>query len=389
MKEQWRKDLRQKLADYQKPAPVLSWADIEQVAAVQRSGAVMTPLKRKWVAVAAAVLLAVGGFYLAFQQKEDVMGLQVKHLVKTEETIKEESHTSPDVSLEVLTPQKISKVLSSAAETKPIIEKGENEQKEVEQVEEDTIVKDGRQEPTIPVISPTKMGDGQSQSVQTVMPRENRLTAKVYLSNTMAGNTGSSSVGGTYVNSMPSSDPVNVGSTIPQSTSYREEIHHRQPIRLGVSLHYRLNDRWGIESGLSYTRLLSDITIKSATQTTHTEQKLSYIGIPVNVTYRLWNNCHFSCYLSAGVMAEMMITGSRTSEGKEENLKNQPLQFSINGAAGAEYQLGNVLGFFVEPGLSYHFKNSGDIPTFYQENPLGFNLNLGIRFYLNRHNTAR
>ena len=88
-------------------------------------------------------------------------------------------------------------------------------------------------------------------------------------------------------------------------------------------------------------------------------------------------------------MAEKMITGSRTSEGKEEGIKNQPLQFSINGAAGAEYQLGNVLGFFVEPGLSYHFKNDGDIPTFYQEKPLGFNLNLGIRFYLNRHNTVR
>jgi outer membrane protein W len=238
-------------------------------------------------------------------------------------------------------------------------------------------------------MSPAHIGNDGYQGVKTVMPRENRLTAKVYLSNTMAGNTGSSSVGGTYVNSMPSSDPVNVGSTIPQSTSYREEIHHRQPIRLGVSLHYRLNDRWGIESGLSYTRLLSDITIKSATQTTHIEQKLSYIGLPVNITYRLWNNRRFSCYLSAGVMAEMMITGSRTSEGKEENIKNQPLQFSINGAAGAEYQLGNVLGLFAEPGLSYHFKNSSDIPTFYQENPLGFNLNLGIRFYLNRHNTAR
>lgn len=387
MKEQWRKDMRQKLADYQKPAPVLSWTDIEQVAATHQAGAKIFPLGRKWVAVAAAVILAVGGFYLAFQQKEDVMGLQVKHLVKTEETVKKGSHTSPDVSSEVLIPQKTSKAILSAEEMKPVMEKEENRQ---EEIGEDTISKDIRQDPTVPVFSPNKMeNEHYYQDQEPLTKKNNRLTAKVYLSNTMAGNTGSSSVGGTYVNSMPFSDPVNVGSTIPQSTSYREEIHHRQPIRLGVSLHYPLSDRWGIESGLSYTRLLSDITIKSATQTTHIEQKLSYIGLPVNVTYRLWNNRHFSCYLSAGVMAEMMIKGSRTSEGKEENIKNQPLQFSINGAAGAEYQLGNVLGFFVEPGLSYHFKNSGDIPTFYQENPLGFNLNLGIRFYLNRHNTAR
>ena len=387
MKEQWRKDMRQKLADYQKPAPVLSWTDIEQVAAVQRSGAVMTPIRRKWVAVAAAVIFAVGGFYLAFHQKEDMIGVQDQHLLKAEETVKKGSHTSPDVSSEVLIPQKTSKAILSAEEMKPVMEKEENRQ---EEIGEDTISKDIRQDPTVPVFSPNNMENGHYyQDQEPLTKKNNRLTAKVYLSNTMAGNTGSSSVGGTYVNSMPSSDPVNVGSTIPQSTSYREEIHHRQPIRLGVSLHYRFNDRWGIESGLSYTRLLSDITTKSATQTTHIEQKLSYIGIPVNVTYRLWNNHRFSCYLSAGVMAEMMITGNRTSEGKEENIKNQPLQFSINGAAGAEYRLVDVLGLFAEPGLSYHFKNSGDIPTFYQEKPLGFNLNLGIRFYLNRHNTAR
>lgn len=387
MKEQWRKDIRQKLADYQKPAPVLSWADIEQVAAAHRSGAEMTPIKRKWVAVAAAVMLAVGGFYLAFQQKEDVMGLQVKHLVKTEEAVKRGNHTAPDVSSEVPIPQKTSKAILSAEEIKPVMEKEENEQ---EEIGEDNISKDARQNPTVPVFSPSKTENEHYYQDQEPLTKKNyRLTAKVYLSNTIAGNTGSSSVRGTYVNSMPSSDPINGGSTIPQSTSYHEEIHHRQPIRLGVSLHYPLNDRWGIESGLSYTRLLSDITCKYATQTIHIEQKLTYIGIPVNVTCHLWNNRRFSCYLSAGVMAEKMITGSRTSEGKEEGIKNQPLQFSINGAAGAEYRLVDVLGLFAEPGLSYHFKNDGDIPTFYQEKPLGFNLNLGIRFYLNRHNTVR
>lgn len=387
MKEQWRKDIRQKLADYQKPAPVLSWADIEKVAAVQRSGAEMFPLRRKWVAVAAVVLLAVGGFYLAFQQKEGMTGLQERQIVKAQETVREESHTSPDVSSEVLIPQKTSEVILLAEEVKPVMEKEENEQ---EEIGEDNISKDARQNPTVPVFSPSKTENEHYYQDQEPLTKKNyRLTAKVYLSNTIAGNTGSSSVRGTYVNSMPSSDPINGGSTIPQSTSYHEEIHHRQPIRLGVSLHYRLNDRWGIESGLSYTRLLSDITCKYATQTIHIEQKLSYIGIPVNVTCHLWNNRRFSCYLSAGVMAEKMITGSRTSEGKEEGIKNQPLQFSINGAAGAEYRLVDVLGLFAEPGLSYHFKNDGDIPTFYQEKPLGFNLNLGIRFYLNRHNTVR
>ena len=36
MKEQWRKELQDKMADYQQPAPLLSWDELEQVVAAQQ-----------------------------------------------------------------------------------------------------------------------------------------------------------------------------------------------------------------------------------------------------------------------------------------------------------------------------------------------------------------
>ena len=38
------------------------------------------------------------------------------------------------------------------------------------------------------------------------------------------------------------------------------------------------------------------------------------------------------------------------------------------------------MSLFVEPDIGYYFDNHSSIPTFYQEKPLSFNLNLGLRF---------
>ena len=59
MKEQTRKDMQQKLADYRQPAPEISWAELEKaLAANRRSKAV--PIWGKLLATAAAVLLVAG-----------------------------------------------------------------------------------------------------------------------------------------------------------------------------------------------------------------------------------------------------------------------------------------------------------------------------------------
>lgn len=187
---------------------------------------------------------------------------------------------------------------------------------------------------------------------------DNRLTAKVYLSSTMAGRQAES------FNIERNSPILNIEN--PMDTM---RIDHRQPVRFGLSLRYRLDDRWSVESGLSYTCLSSDITTIVADKTTVTEQRLNYIGLPLNISYDLWKNRRFGLYVSAGGMIE-------------KSLDTSPWQFSLNGAAGAEYKLTDFFSLYAEPGLGYYFKDGSSIPSIYQDHPLNFNLSFGLRFNL-------
>ena len=186
---------------------------------------------------------------------------------------------------------------------------------------------------------------------------DNRLTAKVYMSRSMAG-------------SQTGLFRTQDGHYIPyNSEDSLNSIHHHQPIRFGLSLRYRLDDRWSIESGLSYTRLSSDITTTVNDVTTVTEQRLNYIGLPLNISYELWGSRRFDLYVSAGGTIEKCLDAS-------------PWQFSLNGATGVEYKLSNSFSLYAEPGLGYYFKDGSSTPTIYKDHPLNFNLNFGIRFNL-------
>ena len=161
-----------------------------------------------------------------------------------------------------------------------------------------------------------------------------------------------------------------------------ETTHHHQPVRFGISLRYRLNNRWSIESGLTYTRLAADFTKTVDDKSVTTEQHLNYIGIPVTASYLLWGSRYVNIYLSAGAMVEKMVSGSRTSAGVTNSVSIHPLQFSVNGAAGAEFRFTPQLSLYAEPGLGYWFDNGSDVPTYYQDKPLSFSLSLGLRLNL-------
>ena len=189
---------------------------------------------------------------------------------------------------------------------------------------------------------------------------DNRLTAQVYMSSTMKESwTESFSMFGNYY--VPD-DSVHISQT-------KQYVHHHQPVRFGLSLRYRLDNRRSVESGLTYTRLSSDITTKEKGVTTMKEQRLNYIGLPLNVSYDLWKSRHFSLYVTAGGTIEKCLDTSSW-------------QFSLNGAAGAEYKLTDVFSLYAEPGLGYYFNDGSTTPTIYQDRPLNFNLSVGLRFNL-------
>lgn len=169
------------------------------------------------------------------------------------------------------------------------------------------------------------------------------------------------------------------------------DYSHHLPIRVGLTLKYDFNSRFAIESGLSYTYLGSDI------KSNHTsgEQSLHYIGIPLNLKYRIASWRSFDLYASAGVLAEKCVSAKysisrhvdgRIVETKTEQLDDKPFQFSLNAGAGIQWNISPAVGLYAEPGVSYYFDDNTQIKTIYKERPLEFNLNFGLRFTLGSKN---
>lgn len=170
-------------------------------------------------------------------------------------------------------------------------------------------------------------------------------------------------------------------------------INHRQPIREGISFIYQLNDRIGLESGLTYTLLLSDIKKGSENHYYTGRQSLHYIGIPLQVKYRAFSWKQLDLYTSAGVLMENRISGkiekkyvinNKINETEREDISSKPFQLSANIGVGLHYRLVSIVGIYAEPGLSYYFDDNSDVRTIYKEKPFNFNFNLGLRFTLGK-----
>jgi hypothetical protein len=168
-------------------------------------------------------------------------------------------------------------------------------------------------------------------------------------------------------------------------------IKHRLPLRAGVSFSYELGDRISIESGVTYANLTSDIREGSKNHYFAGKQTIHYIGIPLNLKYRVVSWGGLDLYASAGILAEKSVSGrlktryvldDKPKDAKTESLNVKPLQWSVAVSAGAQYNFAPAVGIYAEPGLGYYFDNGSPVKTIYKDKPLNFNLNLGVRFNL-------
>lgn len=422
MKEQTRKEMQQKLADYRQPAPDISWAELEKALAAHKKEAVV-PMWGKWLSAAAAVLVVAGlGWQLlkTDNHTEDGPVTASNILEQPKET------PSPKVNPEgenlIATDSESDTVLPIRTQTNLIVRKESRHAQKAEESFEDTssaetaessedtekpILQDHQEDGQKPAdkdnqppvhqkgIHPSEPYHGSSSSDPSNLlayNSENRLTAKAYLSNSLSGSNSVSSMTPILHSAKPYglySDVTTINyakALYEQQPTVEEHAEHHQPIRLGLSVRYQLDSRWSVEAGVTYTSLTSDITRTASGNTYKMEQKLTYVGIPVNANYLLWSDRHFNVYASAGGTVEKMVKGKRYNEDhvNTENVSIRPLQFSLNCAAGAEFKLDRMFSIYAEPGLTYHIDNHSKIPTYYQDKPLGFNLNLGLRFNLNK-----
>ena len=178
-----------------------------------------------------------------------------------------------------------------------------------------------------------------------------------------------------------------------QGKSVKTEYKHRLPVRVGLNVAYRLTDRLSVESGVSYTRLSSDMKDGTKNNYSSSSQKLDYIGVPLNVKYRAFGYRRLSVYASAGLLTEKCVSGKTTHEyvisgekkkHEAEDVAAKPWQLSVNAALGAQFDVLSNVGVYVEPGVSYYFDDRSPLSTIYKEKPLNFNLNLGVRYTIGK-----
>lgn len=174
-----------------------------------------------------------------------------------------------------------------------------------------------------------------------------------------------------------------------QGKNIQTKVKHEQPIRIGLNLRYNLNERFSLKGGITYSKLVSHLSSGSDKYRYETDQTLHFIGIPVGINYHFLQSKYLEVYVSGGGMVEKCISGSSITNyifnnqvtfGEKENVKVNPLQWSINTSAGIQYNITSQIGLYTEPGFNYYLKNGSQVHTIYREKPLNFNLEIGLRF---------
>lgn len=172
----------------------------------------------------------------------------------------------------------------------------------------------------------------------------------------------------------------------------QEEYSHKIPVKVGLTARYNITGRLGVETGLTYSVLSSSVKTgnsETGNNWSSGSQTLHYLGLPLNISFDILNSRYVNIYVSGGGMMEKSISGSiKTDEyvdGKfartlTAKVSPKGLQWSVNAAAGIQANILPQLGFFVEPGVSHHFKNGSRVRSIYTDKPTDFSLGFGLRY---------
>lgn len=423
MKTNWQKDIHDRLGSYEKDAPEGLWEGISRELPKLNDGVMLThkPQRtakfRMWrvagVAAAASVALVIGYSFLGNDTKDNIniatnttkhpnmLASNKKPLGNEPTGVCAEQGTHSEDNLLAEQP-----ALASASTEQPTLASAstETDVKEISSKEENkqTEAKPAKREDSY--VLPQNPDNNLLAFNDMTERRGNEDVSSRWSVSTGAmgglGASGTTTAYGDYlVLSCPGGadtkdSPMLDMSSVNRDVETKTEYEHHLPIRIGLSVAYALTDRLSISSGLTYTRLASDIKDASRESKYIGEQRLHYVGIPVNVSYKVASSRWISLYGTAGVLAEKCVSGT-TDEGYVENntmkytntqdISSKPLQMSVNAGVGIQFDFIENVGIYAEPGLSYYFDDGSVLQTIYKEKPLNFNLNVGVRFKLSKY----
>lgn len=427
MKTNWQKDIHDRLGSYEKDAPEGLWEGISRELPKLNDGVMLThkPQRtakfRMWrvagVAAAASVALVIGYNFLGNDSKDNIniatnttkhpnMLASNKKPLGNEPTgvcAEQATHSADDLLSEqpTLAPTSTEQPKLASASMETDVKEGNSKEENSKEDNKQTETKPAKREDSY-VLPHNPDNNLLAFNDMTERRGDEDASSRWSVSTGAMGGLGASGTtiaygdhlvlscpGGADTKDSPMLDMSSVNRDVEQKTEY----DHHLPIRIGLSVAYALTDRLSISSGLTYTRLSSDIKDASRESKYIGEQRLHYVGIPVNVSYKVASFRWLGLYGTAGVLAEKCVSGT-TDEGYVENntmkytkthdISSKPLQMSVNAGVGIQFDFIDNVGIYAEPGLSYYFDDGSALQTIYKEKPLNFNLNVGVRFKLGK-----
>ena len=163
---------------------------------------------------------------------------------------------------------------------------------------------------------------------------------------------------------------------------YEEQTEYHQPVKYGVSVGLHLNDRWGLKTGVNYQHVKMDFTQVMGREAVTTEKTYDYVGVPLLVSYDLWQNNLMTVYGMAGTELDVNVKARQRMEGMESNLKKDRLLFAVQGGAGVQVNCLPWLAVYAEPGVAYYIDNGSSADNVFKSKPLNINLQTGVRITL-------
>ncbi|CCY84704.1 uncharacterized protein BN473_00961 [Prevotella sp. CAG:1185] len=437
MEKQWIDNLRKRFEDKKAPVPEGLWDDIESAMAdmeqhggmsVKKHRARTVSIWGRWAAAAVAcAVVAVGIVRYGNSESSDFLSgnslaQKVADVSDETSTMETSDGTAVGGSLETSSPSSDKSVFSDIKSkiTGVVEDARERSASDIDiSVDDKDLVAekslsennvgdvDERQKKGVSVVNRPPdsrkaryYNSGDDNLLASAPERHHVIDVSVGLYGTNLTAVGSSGNGGTLA--MPMNvyaDPImnkdftllTIDSRLNRADASENEINvkHRQPVRVGMSVRFKLTDRLGIETGMNYSYLSSEIASGDEDGGFRTEQKLHYVGVPLGLNYGIWSTDYLEIYASAGATAEFCVSGKSGTDyvsgetiikHSEYEVKDSRPQWSVNAAAGVQYNFNNVIGVYVEPGVSYYFNNGSDVTTIYKDKPFNFNLNLGLRF---------
>ena len=390
--DKWTQQLRDKLAEHEVAPPEGLWEEIAPLCPPCRGKSRFVALRR-WAAAAAVVALTIGAGYLLWPEGETS-----PQLAQQSPSLGEGKGVGPEtVSESIQAPKELLAEEIQKIQTPPLAPplegrgRGETpaEPTTAEITDSHTERPDTVEAETTDELSNTSeavVRDMDRQIAEIKNTKSGPLTLGLYAMNGFSAQSSSNGVlmaeemamkyrevyEYSYATSARSTEPIYL-------TGYEERQHHHRPVSFGLTLSYPLTERLSLTTGLVYTKLSSDFTQVMNKMQIRREQTLHYVGVPLGLSYRLWELKGFRAYASAGALTYLNVATRVVTEGVTQEMEKDRAQLSLNGSLGLQYDVIPQIGLYVEPGLSYYPDNRSHIQNFFKDKPVNLSLQVGLR----------